>query len=143
MGEVVETILEERKGTIEGKGIEVAASDDLGRVVANPTHVYEVFANLIGNAIKHNENPSPTLTVSHLGDDGEGGHRYLVRDNGAGIPTEDMGKIFIPFFRGRKGETGIGLSIVEKTVKLYGGEIKVYNDEGACFEFVLRDFAGE
>jgi len=48
--------------------------------------------------------------------------------------------IFIPLFKGRSGGSGIGLSTVEKIVELYGGEICAYNDNGACFEFTLRDY---
>lgn len=39
-----------------------------------------------------------------------------------------------------EGDTGIGLSIVRRIVEAYGGWIRVYNDAGACFEFLLRDF---
>ena len=52
-----------------------------------------------------------------------------------------MDKIFILFTKDKeKGETGIGLSIVERMVKVYGGDIRAYNDNGACFEFTLKDF---
>ena len=143
VGEVVESILEERAGIIAEKGIGVRVSKDLARVRANPTHVYQVFSNLIGNAIKHNDSESPRITISRLEDDDRGGHRYLARDNGSGIPPECLDKLFIPFFKGETGETGMGLAIVEKIVKIYDGEITVYNDGGACFEFRLRDFCQE
>jgi len=49
-----------------------------------------------------------------------------------------MENIFLPFHKeaGSTG-TGIGLSIVDKVVRLYGGKVRVYNDVGACFEFTL------
>ena len=40
---------------------------------------------------------------------------------------------------GRSDGAGIGLAIVDKIVRTYGGEITVKNDDGACFEFVLKD----
>jgi signal transduction histidine kinase len=61
-----------------------------------------------------------------------------VCDNGVGIPEDEIDKVFIPFFKGAEGQTGIGLSIVEKIVKLYGGEILAFNDGGACFDFTIR-----
>jgi PAS domain S-box-containing protein len=140
VSEVVETILRERNDDIKGRGITVEVEDGLGSVRANPTHVYQVFANLIGNAIKHNDNENPVLKVSYLGDDENGLHRYLVRDNGSGVRPEHLDEIFVPFFKGKTGETGIGLATVEKIVKVYHGEIRAYIDNGACFEFTLRDY---
>jgi signal transduction histidine kinase len=66
--------------------------------------------------------------------------RYLVRDNGPGIPEEDTEKIFLPFHKGEgSGDSGIGLSIVDKVVRLYGGQISACNDGGACLEFTLPE----
>jgi PAS domain S-box-containing protein len=143
VSEIVEEIIEERVVDIQERGIELRAGKELGTVVANRTHVYQIFSNLIGNAIQHNDNARPTVEIEHLGDDGEGGHRYLVRDNGSGIPPQDLERIFIPFFRGKSGATGIGLSTVEKILKVYGGDIKARNDNGTCFEFLIKDFGRE
>ena len=138
VGEVVEGILGERSHEIKEKGIEVDVSGDLGTVIGNPTQVRQVFSNLVRNAIRYNDSEDPVIRISHLGDDEDGGHRYLVRDNGPGIPREIIDQVFLPFTRGESGDTGIGLSIVERVVKVYGGQIRAYNDNGACFEFVLR-----
>jgi K+-sensing histidine kinase KdpD len=61
------------------------------------------------------------------------------RDNGTGIPEGCLPRVFDPFFRGEQGGTGIGLAIVERIVKTYGGRIKVTNRGGARFEFTLCD----
>ena len=66
-------------------------------------------------------------------------HRFLVRDNGQGIAEEVLDKAFLPFVKAQSRGTGIGLSIVEKVVRTCGGEIKAYNDCGACFEFTLKN----
>lgn len=115
------------------------ADEQMGRILANETQVYQVFANLISNAIKHNDSGEPQVEVRHLGDDESGAHRYLVRDNGPGIPPDIMGDIFKPFVKGGEHGTGLGLSIVRKIVNVYGGEIRAYNRDGACFEFYMRD----
>ncbi|RJP30881.1 MAG: PAS domain-containing sensor histidine kinase [Actinobacteria bacterium] len=135
--EIVEKVLEDKAWPIEEKGVRVAVDDDLGRILADPTHVYQIFSNLIGNALSYNDNPDPQVGITHEEEDGV--HRYLVRDNGPGIPAEDIESVFLPLFRGKDGGTGLGLSIVEKLVSLYGGEIRAYNDGGACFTFTLRD----
>ena len=125
-----------------GNGVEVEVDDDMGRLRANPTHIHQLFSNLMDNAIKHNAGCDLLIEVSHLGDDRDGGHRYLFRDNGSGVAPENTGKIFQPFYSGTN-ETGIGLATVAKIVKVYGGSIRAYNDNGACFEFVIRDYQRE
>jgi len=138
--EVVDGIAAERSGDIAGREIDLRMDGPLGRVRANPTHIYQVFANLLSNAIEHNDGSRPVIEVKWLGDDSGDAHRYLVRDNGSGIPAEDLAKVFVPFFKGSGGNTGMGLSTVRKIVKMYGGDVKAYNDNGACFEFTIVDF---
>ena len=141
VGEIVERITSERRRDIETRGVRIEKSEDLGSIIASEAHVYQLFSNLIGNAIKHNDSADPVVEVSCLGDDGDGSHRYVVRDNGAGIPAEEIKNIFRPFYKSRSEGSGIGLATVDKIVKLYRGEIRAYNDNGACFEFVIKDFS--
>ena len=136
VSDVVARILDERRQLLEEKGVKVVTDDDLGLVIADETHVYQVFSNLLANAVAHNTNPEPRVSITYLGVDGDG-HRYSVRDNGEGIAPWDLDKVFMPFFKGDGGETGIGLSIVDKIVKTYQGSIVAFNDGGACFEFVI------
>ncbi len=136
---IVKRIADEKAGPIKERRVKLKYDSDLGRVSANKTHMYQLFSNLIGNAIKHNDSRKPEVIVSYLGRTGEGLHKYLVRDNGAGIDPGDIDKIFLPFFSKKEGETGIGLATVEKVVTLYRGTITAYNDNGACFEFTLMD----
>lgn len=143
IGEVTERVLQEDAGEIEDKGMMVEVEGPMGNLVGSPTHFYQVFSNLIGNSIKHGNGDMPTVTISRLADRGDGANRYLVRDNGAGIPPEDLDSIFAPFFKGDEGGNCIGLATVQKIVNLYGGAIKAYNNGGACFEFTLGDYKAE
>jgi signal transduction histidine kinase len=83
------------------------------------------------------------MYISRLSDDGNGRLRYLVRDNGPGIPDDYLDDVFLPFFRGEKGATGIGLATVAKIADVYDGEVKAYNEDGACFEITLSDYRPE
>jgi PAS domain S-box-containing protein len=139
VGNVVGEALYEIQKEIREKGVEVQLSPDMGVVTGNQTQLLLLFTNLIRNSVRYNDCESPVLQVLCLGDDDEGRHRYLVRDNGPGIPEGIIEKVFFPFVTGGTGNTGIGLSVVESTVRFYGGEIKAYNDNGACFEFSLGD----
>lgn len=135
--ELVEKVLEEKAVILEKKGVKVEVDENLGRIMAEPTHIYQIFSNLIGNAITYNDNPHPEIGITHR--ESKGLHHYMVRDNGPGIPPDEVEKIFKPLYRGVSGGTGIGLSIVDKLTALYGGGISAYNTGGACFEFTLGD----
>lgn len=139
--EVVGRVLRERAVLIEERGVKVKVDEDLGMLAASPTHVYQLFANLIGNAIKHNDSGTPIVEVRLLGSEPGGGAEYLVRDNGPGIPVDELDRVFVPFFKGKAGDTGIGLAIVQKIVELYRGEVEAFNDGGACFRFILRSLS--
>jgi PAS domain S-box-containing protein len=138
VSETVRRIIEEHEPAIQERGVTVVLSEDLGRVVANPTHVYQVFSNLIDNAIKYNVSPGPVVEVKYLGRTATG-QTYVVKDNGPGIPAGEIENVFLPFYKGEEGSTGIGLAIVEKLVNLYAGSIHVYTNGGTCFEFSLND----
>ena len=115
-------------------------SGDLGLIKANPTHIHQLFSNLIVNAVRHCDSPQPRIEISLLGTEPGGGMRYLVRDNGSGIPHELLDRLFSPFVKREGGGSGTGLAIVDKIVKIYNGSIKAYNDNGAFFEFILYDY---
>lgn len=136
---VVNRVIAQFGQAIEERGVTVRVDTDLGSVLANPTHIYQLFINLISNSVKYNDSVEPVITISRLDCPPEDAHRYLVRDNGPGIPLEEVESVFMPFVRGKGGGTGLGLATVQKVVMLYQGEVSVTNDGGACFEFTLRD----
>jgi len=140
LNERIDEVIAENKPEIERRDIEIKVDPDLGKVVANPTHMYQVFANLVKNCVRHCESENPVLEIKKIDDEGRV-HSFQVRDNGEGISGDVLADIFVPFVKSSsKGDTGIGLSIVEKIVKTYGGEIVAYNDNGAVFEFTLEDW---
>ena len=102
----------------------------------------QVFINLITNAAKFSPAQSvisidlATNTSSHTAE-------IVVRDNGIGIPPEDIPRIFTRFFRaknidpGRHQGTGLGLSIVEKVIEHHGGSIKVTSELNRGTSFLI------
>jgi signal transduction histidine kinase len=142
VNETVRRVLQELDPRIRSKGVRVVVDDDLGTVVANPTQAYQLFGNLIGNAVKHNDAAVPVVELRRIDDAPGGTLHYQVKDNGSGIGEDDLPRIFEPFFKGKGGETGIGLATVQKIVELHGGTISACNAEegGACFEFVFPDY---
>lgn len=139
VSEIVKKIQEEKSKEIEERGIKFEAGN-LDTITANKTQIYQLFANIISNAIKHNTSPEPVIQISLL-ESAENFHRYLVRDNGPGIPEDALDSIFLPFYKtGKSGETGIGLATALRIARVYGGMIRAYNDNGACFEVSLYDY---
>jgi PAS domain S-box-containing protein len=142
VGRVVRRVIEQLAPEIAGGKVEIQVDSSLGHILANPTHIYQLFLNLVSNAVKYSDNSGPVIAISAIDGAPEGGHRYVVRDNGPGVAPEIIDRIFEPLFKGESGGTGLGLATVMKIVKLYDGTIAVYNDGGACFEFMLRDATG-
>lgn len=138
--ELVSRVLEEHEAEIEERGVEVRVDDDLGSLRANHTQMYQLFSNLLSNAIKHSGEQDPKFEVSYLGRDASGAHSYRIRDNSPGIEPGLLEHVFEPFAKGEQGGSGIGLATVQKVVSVYGGQITARNDNGAVFEFTLRDW---
>jgi PAS domain S-box-containing protein len=138
--EVVDGVVEELRDASALEQLDVRVDADLGYVCADETHMYRLFANLIGNAVQHGsaDTSPPVVEVMRVSVP-EGFRGFLVRDHGRGIPEKLLPYIFRPFFKGSGEGTGIGLTTARKIVKIYGGDIRAYNDNGACFEFTLKD----
>ena len=99
----------------------------------------QVFANLIGNGIKHHDRVDGSIQVS-VKDRGDL-YEFAVSDDGPGIPATDRDKIFTIFQAGnpqnRPDSSGIGLAIVKKLVEAEGGTIWLESeiDLGTTFYF--------
>ena len=63
--------------------------------------------------------------------------RVVVEDNGHGIPSHQMQKIFLPFFSTNSHGTGLGLSLVQKIVLAHNGRVEVQSVESKGTRFVL------
>jgi len=113
---------------------------ELPQIVASRTQLEQVLMNLIGNAIKYNQNRKLLITVG-ASSETSGCYEFFVRDNGVGIAPEFQDKIWGLFQtlerRDKTESTGIGLSIVRKIVEAQGGRAWVESrpDEGATFRF--------
>ncbi len=138
ISDLVRTISEEKKAQIEERGVTVYVDDDIGAAAMDPTHAYQLFSNLIDNAIRYNDSKDPVIRISRRAGAEPGYTGYEICDNGPGLPRGLEEDIFLPFHKGSMSNgSGVGLSIVSKIVRLYGGRISARNDEGACFEFTL------
>jgi PAS domain S-box-containing protein len=98
--------------------------EDLPTITGDPRRLREVFNNLIDNAIKHGGADRIEISSEKKKDS----YVIYVKDNGRGIPKEDIDKIFDIWYS--KTGTGFGLTIVKKIVEAHGGSISVKSEEG-------------
>ena len=111
-------------------------------IVGNRNLLYSVFRNLLENAIFYSK--GTTVTVSLDKEDG-GQYWISVEDDGVGVDSVHLTRIFERFYRVDKGRsrkiggTGLGLSIVKNAVNLHGGSIRAVSAKpsGLRFEFTL------
>ncbi len=111
-------------------------------VQGNPSLLYSIFRNLVDNAVSYAGQGS-VVEVSAVEQPSH--WRFTFKDNGIGIPSEHLPRIFERFYRIDKGRsrdmggTGLGLAIVKNAVLLHGGNIAISNAEpsGLKFEFTL------
>jgi two-component system, sensor histidine kinase and response regulator len=97
----------------------------------------EVWANYLSNALKHaGQSPEIELGASIQLD---GMVRFWMRDNGPGIPLNELDHLFIPIDRVCKPGQGLGLSIVRQIVEKLGGQVGVESEpgQGSLFFFTL------
>lgn len=117
------------------------SSDPLPPVVADHTHVCQLFQNLIGNSLKYTKPDSPAKI--HVSAHREGSLCvFAVKDNGIGIAPQHQTRIFLPFKRLHGAEiagAGIGLATCQRIVERHGGSLWVESEEGegATFYFSL------
>lgn len=110
-------------------------------VLGDPTMVYQVFGNVIGNAIKYSSRASKP-TVKIIGEVCEDGITYKISDNGIGIDKEDASKMFKIFSRMSNAKAfhgnGVGLSIVHHLMEKMGGRISYESESGIGTTFILK-----
>jgi PAS domain S-box-containing protein len=140
-----ETALDEALGNLRGAIEAVGAAvtrDPLPKVLADERQLIQLFQNLIGNAIKYQNDGTPQIHIS-ANRSADAKWTFSIRDNGLGIDSNYFHKIFGMFQRLHKREefagTGIGLAICKKIVERHGGRIWVESQlgQGSIFRFEL------
>lgn len=110
-------------------------------IVADEMRIRQVFSNLLSNADKYTEGNSK-LDISFTLDKDRENFLVSVKDNGPGIPEEDIRHIFERFYRGHgvgKPGRGLGLTISSEIIKSHNGTIEASNnsDAGCTFTFTI------
>lgn len=110
----------------KGHGLDLNISEDIKTIYADKDALEQVVLNIVINAIKYtNENGEIQINTYKKGEN----IVISVKDNGIGIPEEDLKRIFERFYRVDKararelGGTGLGLAISKQIIETHGGKI--------------------
>ena len=108
-------------------------------IVGDAKLLFQVFSNLLANAVKYSPNGGAILIETAVI---AGEAVVSVTDRGIGIPAGDLGRLFERYYRGGNVSgivgTGVGLYLVKTAVDLHKGRIEVASEEGSGSRFVVR-----
>jgi light-regulated signal transduction histidine kinase (bacteriophytochrome) len=122
--------------------VKIDIVNKLPKLISSKSAMIQVFGNLIGNAIKHNDKDIAEIQIGYS-DEGDS-WKFFVKDNGPGIEKVEQEKVFKIFHTiksrdSKNNSTGIGLGIVKKLVEKGGGRVWVESDlgKGCNFYFTM------
>jgi light-regulated signal transduction histidine kinase (bacteriophytochrome) len=137
---LLENVLKNLRAHIE-ENKAVITHDPLPIINGDPMKFFQIFQNLISNALKFNDKQNP---IVHIGVKcSKSYYIFSVTDNGIGINIDHKERLFDLFYRLNRREgylgTGIGLAICKKIIDSYGGKIWVESeqDKGTTFYFSI------
>lgn len=139
---VVDRVVAAMQVSVRQKNARIVVND-LPPAYSDATAVEQIFGNLLGNAINYLDRSRPGLIEVGLAPQAGADPttvRYYVRDNGLGIPSAYLPKMFVAFQRLHgsiaPGE-GVGLALVRRIVDRLGGNITVESTEGVGTTFFV------
>ena len=146
--DMAENIYETMRGEAEknDQTLTLNTGRNIPVVYADKFRIEQVLVNVISNAIKYTQKGGKIdLSLSRYNITDMPGVKFTVKDNGFGIPEEDLPRIFERFYRVEKarsaeaGGTGLGLSIAKEIVTAHKGQITVDSTpgEGTCVTIIL------
>ncbi len=139
---VLQQLAAELKPRLEARGVSLRLPVDPPTLCCDRTRLYQVFSNLVGNALEHMGATDGAEVCVEI-DEGDSHHEIRVRDNGRGIDPKHHERIFEifqslgPRTDGHRG-TGIGLAIVKKIAETHGGSVGVESAPGQGASFRVR-----
>lgn len=93
-------------------------------VLAVPKELRRVFQNIIGNSVDALDKDDKKIRIESIED--EYGQKIIIEDNGKGIASNDLPKVFEEHFsKGKKNGTGLGLYFVKKKINSWGGVVRI------------------
>lgn len=117
--------------------LEFAISDTDPEIFADENLISQVLINLLKNAFEALEDAENGRIVISAAVNTDGRNEICVTDDGPGIPSDYIDKIFVPFFTTRESGSGIGLSVSRQIMRMHGGSLRVRSKPGKETTFCL------
>jgi len=130
------------RGELEKRNIKFKLETESESLIirADRNQLQQVVLNLVKNSIEALEKVKDPLLVIRILREG-GQHVVSITDNGAGIDTDIMDEIFVPFYTTKPQGSGIGLSLARQIMRMHGGNIRISTQPGEG-TIVYLDFQG-
>jgi PAS domain S-box-containing protein len=146
--QVVEELTSLARSKNQSLALQLPQNDGSLLVFADKQELRRVFMNLLGNAINYTqvEGRIQVVVTPVQVDEIEEGYAIAFKDNGRGIPEQDLPQLFQRFSQGtskqRSSGSGLGLYLSRQIVEAHHGRISVNSKEGegSCFEVVLPEY---
>jgi two-component system NtrC family sensor kinase len=132
--------LVDRRAKVENINIVEEIQPGLPSIPSDPSQLQQVFLNLLNNAMYALNKNADGGEIKISAKEEESNLLISVQDNGCGIPPEQIGKIFLPFFTTKPvGQgTGLGLSTCYGIIERLGGDISVASEVNVGTTFTIR-----
>ena len=139
LAEVIDGSLADVRAKLDAANVAVARNYIGGpTLVADGDKLRRVFTNILDNAIDAFPEEKDEKRIDLYIENGIPKRvRVRLRDNGDGIPSEKIDRIFNPFFTTKEAGTGLGMAISKKIVEAHEGKIDVVSEENRGTEFVV------
>jgi signal transduction histidine kinase len=135
---IVDSALTQLRSKLDAARVSVGRNYIGGPTVrADAEKLRQVFANVLNNAIDALDGVPEGRRIDLFIENGGRGATVRLRDNGAGIPPDQLTRIFNPFFTTKEHGTGLGMAISKKIVEAHGGTIEVASTIGRGSEFTV------
>lgn len=140
--EVIQKVVDFMSQLAKTKKIDIEIQKDAEElsILGEEELLIRALTNLIGNSIKYSPSGSRIWITNHCNN---GNIELMVRDNGVGIPKDELPNIFEVLFRGQNAKNqkehgaGLGLSIVKEVIEIHHGKIWVESKESEGTTFFL------
>jgi two-component system sensor histidine kinase FlrB len=119
--------------------INIHSSGDDNFILANKSALTGAIQNLVHNALQATGSIKPSQAVIDIQVYSKNDSVYIsVKDNGPGIKSENIDKVFEPFYTSSSQGTGLGLAVVKSVVEAHQGKVNYLSKAGQGAHFCLK-----
>ncbi len=145
INKIIERVIKKVEPAVDKRGVKIETQyEDLPMIAADEDRIQQVILNLVDNAIRYTKSNGKIIIKAS---NSKGGIVVSIRDDGEGIPEDELPFIWDRFYKTDKsrvrdkGGTGLGLAIVKNIVELHDGKVWAKNCKkgGAEFSFFLPE----